>query len=264
MIGLVGEPTGHRLVTIESVPGPAMFVVCLWDTDHFDRPITSLDWRTEAMRDGFPPYPLVAISPDARTVAVAASGRTVVKLYSAQDGKPLERSEIQPQAELSAIALGPNNMLATAGNTSGAMAIRVWDLDSRSFPTILTPNGQTNTRLMRFSPQGNLLAIMGSGPIELWDPVALNLVAALGMSDQATDMAFAPNGMTLAAIGRGGEAILWTVHDSAVRTQLSGFDNPPASVAFGSDGVLAGVGWNGESWVWRSGRCPEIGLPRSG
>ena len=173
VIGIVGEPTGRRLVTIEAVPDQTMFLVCLWDTEHFDRPISSLDWHTDGMRDGFPPYPLVAISPDARTVALAAAGRTVVKLYSAADGKPLKRAVIEPQAELSAIALGPNHMLATAGNTSGAVAIRVWDLDSPSFPTILTPNGQTNTRLMRFSPQGNLLAIMGSGPIELWDPIAL-------------------------------------------------------------------------------------------
>ena len=58
---------------------------------------------------------------------------------------------------------------------------------------------------MRFSPQGNLLAIVGSGPIELWDPVALNLVAVLGMSDQATDVAFAPDGKTLAAVSRAGD-----------------------------------------------------------
>ena len=98
-------------------------------------------------------------------------------------------------------------------------------------------------RLMRFSPQGNLLAIMGSGPIELWDPVALNLVAVTvdGEQEQAIDMAFAPDGRTLAAVSRAGEAMLWTVHDSAVRTQLSGFDNWPASLAFSDDGVLAGV-----------------------
>ena len=68
---------------------------------------------------------------------------------------------------------------------------------------------------MRFSPQGSLLALMGSGPIELWDPVAFNRVAVMVMSDQATDVAFGPNGTTLAAVGRAGEAMLWTVHDSA-------------------------------------------------
>ena len=114
---------------------------------------------------------------------------------------------------------------------------------------------------MRFSPQGNLLAIMGSGPIELWDPVALNLVAVMVMSDQATDVAFASDGKTLAAVGRAGDATLWTVHDSAARTQLSGFENWPAALAFSEDGVLAGVSSNGDIWSWRSGRCPDIGPP---
>jgi eukaryotic-like serine/threonine-protein kinase len=256
IVGLVGEPTGHRLITIEQVQDDVIFHVNLWDADHLERPIATLPWRTDGSR-GFS-FPLVAISPDARTVAVAAQRGAVVRLYSALDGNPLARGEIEPQAELSAIALGPNNMLATAGNTSGGTSFRVWDLDSHSFPIGLTP-GQSNTRLMRFNPQGNLLAIMGSGPIELWDPVALNLVAALLMSDQPTDIAFAPDGMTLSAVGRSGEAMVWTVHDSAARTQLSGFDTPPSSLAFGNDGLLAATSGSGEFWTWRSGRCPEIG-----
>ena len=219
-------------------------------------------------RRGEPP-PLTAISPDGKTVAVAPFRGNIIKLYSAQDGNPLMREdregpkklEIEAQAELSAIALGPNNVLATAGNTAGGVAIRIWDLDSPSFPRSLTPPAQSYTRLMRFSPQGNLLAIMGSGPIELWDPVALNRVAVMVMSDQATDVAFGPDGTTLAAVGRAGEAMLWTVQDSAARTQLSGFDASPVSLAFSEDGVLAGVDWNGENWSWRSGRCPEIGPP---
>ena len=115
--------------------------------------------------------------------------------------------------------------------------------------------------MMRFSPQGNLLAIVGSGPIELWDPVALNLVAVLGMSDQATDVAFSPDGRTLAAVSQAGTSTLWTIHDSAARTQLSGFESSPMTLAFSDEGLLAGVGWNGEIWSWRSGRCPEIGPP---
>ena len=263
IVGLIGEPTGHRLITIETeqIKNEVILEVNLWDADHLERPIASLPWRTDDTREMS--FPLVSISPDSRTVAVAAFRRAVVRLYSAQDGSPLPRSAIEPQADLSAIALGPNNMLATAGNTSGGTSIRIWDLDSHSFPIGLTP-GQSNTRLMRFNPQGNLLAIMGSGPIELWDPVSLNLVAALRTSDQAADMAFAPDGMTLSAVGRSGDAMVWTVHDSAARTQLSGFDTPPATLAFGKDGVLAAAGSSGEIWTWRSGRCPEIGpaVPR--
>jgi len=81
------------------------------------------------------------------------------------------------------------------------------------------------------------------------------------MNDQATDLAFAPDGRTLAAGGRTEGTFVWTVHDSAARTQLSGFDSPPSSLAFSEDGVLAGGGWRGNVWFWRNGRCPELGPP---
>ena len=293
ILGVLGESTGRRLLTIELTPvqDEAMvqslldrfpgqdppnlreIQVYLWDPDHLERPIARLPWRIGPAVRG-EAYPLVAISPDGKNIAVAQHRGLLVKVLSARDGKPLKTRvpgqprdtpgvdlQIEPQAELSALALGPNNSLATAGNTAGGVAIRIWDLDSPSSHSALNPPAQSYTQLMRFSPQGNLLAIMGNGPIELWDPVALNLVAVLAMSDQPTDLAFAPDGKTLAAVGRAGEAILWTVHDSAARTQLSGFDNSQFSIAFRDDGVLAGAGRNGEIWSWRSGRCPDIGPP---
>ncbi len=296
VISVIGDSSGRRFLTIERSqeelavqpslesmlgqdPPPVRFdfQVYLWNPDQLDRPIAKLPWRVagDDRGGGLPrrgdrePPPLAAISPDGKTVAVAPFRGNIVKLYSAQDGSPIAREdregarrfEIEAQVELSAIALGPNNVLATAGHTAGGMAIRIWDLDSPAVPRSLPPPAQSNTRLMRFSPQGNLLALMGTGPIELWDPVALTLVALMGMADQATDVAFGPNGTTLAAVGRAGEAMLWTVHDSAARTQLSGFDLAPVSLAFSDTGVLAGVDGRGENWSWRSGRCPEIGPP---
>ena len=114
---------------------------------------------------------------------------------------------------------------------------------------------------MRFNPKGTLLAIAGAGPIELWDPLAHDLVAVLRTNDQANDLAFAPDGRTLAAGGRSAVTSVWTVQDSATRTQLSGFNSPASSLAFSPDGVLAGAGWLGDIWSWRSGRCPEVGPP---
>jgi serine/threonine protein kinase/WD40 repeat protein len=268
---VLGDSTGRRMVTVEQVLEENTidfraidFRVYVWDLDRLDRPI-ALDWQYSASPRGG--GPLVAISPDGKTVAAAQPRGTTVKMYSAADGQPAKRHEIEPQAELSALALGPNDLLATAGTTAGEVAIRLWDLDNPAFPartplpTSLTPPAQSYTRMMRFSPQGTLLAIAGTGPIELWDPVAHSLVAVLGMSDQATDLAFAADGRTLAAVGRAGEAVVWTIHDSKARTQLSGFDTAPVALAFSDDGVLVGSGWNGETWYWRSGRCPEVGPP---
>ena len=98
-------------------------------------------------------------------------------------------------------------------------------------------------------------------PIELWDPAAQVRIAVLTGSEQSGDVAFAADGRTLAAVTRAGATSVWTVQDSATRTQLSGFDARPSSVAFDRDGVLVGGGWDGAVWTWRSGRCPEAGPP---
>ncbi len=301
VLSVVGDPSGTRLVTIEQViedpmaalDGPAAaepvptqndFQVNLWDPEHLERPIKKLQWTRPGQPGRWTPpqFPLVSISPDGRTLAVAAFRRNFVRLFSALDGEPRrrsegrndarmpgrtdgrseERTEIDTQTELSAVALGPNDSLATAGTTAGGVMIKIWNLvDPRAVPTSLLPFNQNFTRLIRFSPHGTLLAIAGVGPIELWDPLAHNLVAVLRMNDQATDLAFAPDGRTLAAGGRAEGTFVWTVHDSAARTQLSGFDSPPTSLAFSDDGVLAGGGWRGDVWFWRNGRCPELGPP---
>ncbi len=160
---------------------------------------------------------------------------------------------IPNQPTLTALALGPNSMLATAG--SGTM--RIYDLDNPVLPMSMTPT-QTITWLMRFSPHGSLLALAGLGQIELWDPAAQSLVNRLTNSEQASDVAFSPDGRTLAAVGRAGNTMVWTVTDSAMRTQLSGFDAQPSGLAFSPDGMLAGGSRDGSVWFWRNGRCPEI------
>jgi serine/threonine protein kinase/WD40 repeat protein len=293
VVGVLGDPGGQRLLTIETVFDDLMsaemeglpdwdpsefhgtYQVNLWDPDHLNAPIRSLLWLPEPVpRDqrtgpsarssagsGSSPYsvwPLVAISPDAKTVAVAPRNGTWVRLFSAEDGMPKRgRSPyIMNQPQLSALALGPNAMLATAGGGS----VRIYDLDNPTFPTSFTPT-QNFTWLMRFSTHGSLLALAGLGQIELWDPVARSLVNQLPNSEQASDVAFSPDGHTLAAVGRAGGTLVWKVIDSAMRTQLSGFDARPSSLAFNPEGGLAGGSWDGTVWFWRDGRCPEIGTP---
>jgi eukaryotic-like serine/threonine-protein kinase len=294
VVGVLGDPGGQRLLTIETVSDDVIsaemeglpdwdapefhgkYQVNLWDPDRLDAPIRPLVWLADPIprdqRSGIPArsgagsrsgsslnsvWPLVAISPDAKTVAVAPRNGTWVRLFSAEDGKPKRgRSYILTQPQLSALALGPNAMLATAGGGS----VRIYDLDNPASPTSFTPT-QNFTWLMRFSTHGSLLALAGLGQIELWDPVAHSLVNQLPNSEQASDVAFSPDGHTLAAVGRAGGTLVWKVIDSAMRTQLSGFDARPSSLAFNPEGGLAGGSWDGTVWFWRDGRCPEIGTP---
>jgi eukaryotic-like serine/threonine-protein kinase len=291
--GVIGDPAGKRLVTIEEEDPESEFdglevtdfQVRLWNLEHPDRPV-ELQWTDQQAPPGRPPgwpqIPLVAISPDGKTIAIATWRDKFVKLFSAIDGRALGRDgrpvpnpaegrrpgrnqgprqfQIDTQTELSALTLGPNDSLATAGLTSAGVSIKIWNLADARVPISLTPY-QNYTRLIRYSPQGTLLAIAGAGPIELWDPLAHSLVAVLKTNDQTADLAFAPDGRTLAAAGRAGGTSVWTVQNSTARTQLSGFDSNQRSLAFRNDGVLAGSGWRADVWFWASGRCPEVGPP---
>ncbi len=290
VVGLVADPSGERLVTIESfldenvllallegvplseLPGiHGGYHVNLWDLDHLDQPVARLSWSRPGPSPR-PGYPLVAISPDGKIVAVAALLGTRVRLFSGVDGASLRSDdrppqqrwgEIETQTELGALAIGPNALLATSGRSTGGTGggtVRLWDLDTEKPLANLPPSGQTFTSQMRFSPQGRLLALIGRGPTELWDPVALTLVAALPASEPLADLAFGANGRTIAAAGKTSATSVWTVVDSAARTQLSGFDNDrrPSSLAFNRDGILAGGAWDGGIWFWQPGRCADI------
>ncbi len=237
IVGVIADPTGQRLVTIERTleelvppevaaleggedPAPAgEYKVNLWELDSLEWIKTLDPWR-ESRSGRFikpPPQtrpPLVAISPDGKIVAVAPSSATWVRLFSARDGGlrgPWDR--VETQAEVSALALGPNALMAAAGRDQ----VRLYDTDNNR--ATLVTSFQTRvpsfTWLMRFSPVGTLALAGWGGPIELWDPAAQSRIAVLTGSDQSSDLAFSPDGRTLAAIGWTGVTSTWSIQDSA-------------------------------------------------
>ena len=251
--GILASPESGRLLTIEVGPFPAPaparagamprapefsswngeIAVNLWDVSRPNEPIKTLaHLKTEGQR---PTFAMGAFSPDGKTVAIAFSRGTSVSLFSAIDGEPDQSIDTQAE-QINSLALGANKMMAAAtGNT-----IQLWDLESKTFLTSLTAT-RGAPRLMRFNPQGNLLATAAGSSVELWDAVSHKLLAVLPGVDFFTDLAFTPDGRTLAAGGgrRATATSVWKVSDSAARVQLSSSDIRPSSLAFAEDGSLA-------------------------
>lgn len=257
---------GPRLVTVDREPvpdrdapaekgvrpRPRAYRVNLWDPGRPDAPLATLATKPLDDRPAGLPWPFFAISPYGDTVATFSNlnGVGIVSLWSGKDGKPL--GEIETDAMATALALGPDNLLAVA---SGG-AVRLWQVDTKTPLPIIAPQLSFIT-MIEFSPDGSLLAVAGRGrDVELWDPAADTLVAALPTAESVTDLSFSADGRTL-IVGQPKSVAVWAIVEPTVRSHLSSLSAAATSLAFGPNGVLGMASfWDGSARFWDSARCP--------
>jgi len=281
IIALVATPDGRTLATLDrparearapgrGEPGPGRaepeeIRVSLWDRDHAEVPRATLILpppKADPARPEGPPrgrfaLPLLAIAPDGSAVAVARPNETEVALWDG-DGEPLDPPTIDARVNISALALGPAGLLAVAGGAE----IVVWDLAGpKPLPGLGRRQGYVTQ--LRFSPRdGSLLAaaVAPAGGVELWDLAAHDLVAALPTRDPVEDLAFAPDGRTLAAT-QASSIATWSIVEPVAQFQLPETGERPISLAFGPGDRLAIASREnmaaGALRLWGGpGRCP--------
>ncbi len=258
---------GRRLVTLHRVGetrGPLRLPMGLraelWDPENRDEPIAVLAEPRSADEGSSQRFqmPLVAFSPDGRLIAVSwllggpDDATWSIQLIDAEDGSDLGSINDLP-APVTALAMGPDGLLAAAANDG---TVRLWDsLTSTALPGLY--HHQFYVRTLRFSPDGSLLAVAGSGSgVELWDPATNTLVATVRTPDRVSDLAFSPDGRSLAA-SCGELTSIWAIVEPVGRVRLSGFGSRPTSLAFGPGENLALALWGEGLRLWTSGRCPS-------
>lgn len=270
ILSVFSAPGGNRLVTTEvqsSDPGarenpprrdsPKMgeYRICLYDPASFAKPIATLaSWKGPLFpRDDS----LVALSPDGTTIATARIQETTVSLWSAETGEAMGEP-LESQSELTALAFGPDGLLAVAGGGQ----IRFWETNSRTPLPPLNPY-QSYIRHIQFNPKGTLLALAGApgSGVEIWDPSSNQSLAVLSVPNLVDDLAFSSDGRTLAAASSSASTLVWAIVDPVVRTQISGFDAVPTSLAFAHDQRLAMGTSKGTIRVWSPNHCPTTSRP---
>ena len=276
LAGLYASTDGRRLLTVgrasqagpnrQGPPDRPDFSeeqrIYLWDRDHPEAPKATLTLPTSKLDQQFardrPGPPMLAISPDGSRIAAARPFETEIALWDGE-GRPLPSIDVQLNA--TALVLGPAGLLAVAGN-GGEIALR--DL---SFANPKRLPGldlhQSFVYLLRFSPQnGSILAAAGmGGGVELWDLSTHAMIAALPTKEWVEDLAFSPDGQTLAA-AQSSSIALWSLVEPLAQHVLPETGDVPRGLVFAPGDLLAITSLDANQApaplrIWGGpGRCP--------
>jgi WD40 repeat protein len=182
-----------------------------------------------------------ALMPDSETLAAACHDGTVA-IWELTTGK-LIRKVGKHKEGLVGLAVAPDGK--TFAWASGFQTLGLWDAETGQELRRFQGSHHHNNCFMAFSPDGSLLATANTGsstePVHLWDVATGRSLARWPHAGGAQAVAFAPNGLALAAGGHEG-VVVW---DIPTRQQLVRFE--------AHLGVVKSIAWSPDSTLLVSG-----------
>jgi WD40 repeat protein len=166
-------------------------------------------------------------------------------------------------AEVSALALSPDGMLAVVADSRGAAAVwRVEGGGEAARAPLFTLGHDRTINSVAFSPDGRLIVTGGEdGVLKAWDVSTRLLIFQTSYTGSINSVAFSPDGRYLAAAGRDPAVHILSLSDR----QEVNFDRRiihrgiVSAVAFSPDGrYLATAGRDGTARVWEMARGREV------
>jgi WD40 repeat protein len=222
--------------------------------------------------------PVIAFSPDSKTVAVSSMDETKVRLFDVATGLskrelllPNRSEELDYSVPRRVVFSGDGRFLAVSD-----LKLHVWEAATgRELRTLAIPEGAA-FRYAAFSPDGRSLAMeLSDGEIQLFelatgsprlvlnaktrakpDPelppgfVGVRRFGGLG-SAEPVSLAIAPDGRLLAQTGEDGKIHLWDLRTGKEAASLAGHRGQVTAVAFSADSKrLASGGTDTTALVW--------------
>jgi WD40 repeat protein len=246
---------GHRSTVIAVAVSPDRRLLASGGSDH-----TVRLWNLAGWRPGEPSPPVrvleghtnevwsVAFSPDGKLLA-SGGNEGVIRLWDVASGRKV-RDLTGHSPACAYLAFSPDGRTIAAGGKKGT--VNRWDVDTgqRKEPW---PCHAGPVRPVAYSPDGRLLASGGSdATVQLLDAATGQQVQTFRGNTFFTNVAFSPDGRTLAAVNEGPDATfrLWDLETKAERA-LTGHTGHILGLAFHPGGKLvATASWDGTVRLW--------------
>lgn len=206
-------------------------------------------------------WPILRISPNGQLLAVTyeelSSGRKDVELRHIQDGSAMFILDGH-FGYVRDMEFSPDGQILITGDEESLdlndASLWFWRVDDGSLITKVE-NLQTIESLA-YSPSGDLVATGDNeGDIQIWFADATPLGSVGPEENEVLNLAFSPDGQTLASSARGSQVVhLWNVADRTLVLTLETDTWPydPSAIVFSPDGsVLASGHQDGTIKVWR-------------
>ncbi|MXV74300.1 sigma-70 family RNA polymerase sigma factor [Candidatus Poribacteria bacterium] len=186
----------------------------------------------------------VAFSPNGRILASGSQDDTV-KLWHVETGRNLHT--FKHRERVFSVAFSPDGKVVAGGSYRG---IKLWNIETGEEVSLLKGGARVISGSIAFSPDGKTLVSASAdrfggtrGTVMLWDvETGKDLATLHGHTERIPDIAFSPDGTTVASALRDGTVKLWNVKTGE---NIHAYRGGSYAVVFSPDGkTLAARSWN--------------------